>query len=468
LVNTPLRGEQLKFRLLWIGIFITMLLFASVTYPQNTLPLRSINLVLLFAAAWHLVVFFTPLARKLRGAFDPLAILVDVIFISWTVRMTGGFQSDLGLLYYIELILAALFTEPLGLLLGFVFSVLGLSSTLLSFHGGQGLPTESAVVVIRLNHWKPEDLSSLGIRSVGLMAIYLVGYVGRLLSEKPKAIESTLPLPKTPDSVPSWAPSHPMIEFRPPESKSATPVPEHLSIISHELRSPLTILRAYTDLLMDPNRQNASKEIVTKIDEEVTQLSEMVGNLEVIINERSFPAAESLKIINLAAMLDSLIDKHRSISPLNEFVLHATYPNIPVRGDQTKLSRAFNNLLDNAVKYSPGGGRIDVHADVQDRRHLAFLPLSPSPTASPLQFAVVRVTDSGIGMSPEALSSAFEKFRRLDTDRTRGIPGSGLGLYLTRKIIEQHQGLIHLDSIEGRGTAVSVAIPLYVKGEMRD
>ncbi|HEX9135933.1 MAG TPA: hypothetical protein VF905_03170, partial [Nitrospirota bacterium] len=79
MTTTPLSGEQVKFRLLWVGIFIVMVLLASVTYPPNTLPLRSINRVLLMAALWHLLVFFTPLNQLLRGGFDVAAILVDVV-----------------------------------------------------------------------------------------------------------------------------------------------------------------------------------------------------------------------------------------------------------------------------------------------------------------------------------------------------------------------------------------------------
>jgi signal transduction histidine kinase len=460
-----LREEQLRFRLLWIAIFAILLLFASVAYPPNTLSLRSINQVLLAATVWNLIVFFTPLARKLRGAFDPIALLMDIVFITWIVRVTGGFQSDLGPLYFVELILVALFSERLSLLIGFMSSVVALCSSLLSFHAEGAIAAQSQSFLIRLNRWRPEDLPALGLRTVELMAVYLIGYVGRGLIQR--APKKEIDGPAADRSLPASAPASSVVESPRAESKPISSREELLSIISHELRSPLTILRAYTDLLRDPDRKNGTEEIVTKIDEEVTQLSEMVENLDAIVDERTASPPQMLKVFDLTPWFRSLVDKHQALTSHHEFVVRCAPDEIPVRGDQIKLTRAFNNLLGNALKYSPDGGRIEIDVDVLQRRALNFFPTLPK-TADPSQpFVVVRIADRGMGMSAQALASAFEKFQRFDTERTGDIPGSGLGLYLTRKIIEQHQGAIHLESIEGRGTTVAVALPLYIKGDVR-
>lgn len=468
MTTPPLSGEQLKFRLLWIGIFIIILLFASVTYPLNTLPLRSINKVLLVAALWNLLVFFTPLATVLKGGFDIVAILADVFLISWTVKLTGGFQSEFGLLYFVELILTASFCERLQLLLGFIFTELGLCSLLLTLQGHEGTVSSSNAVFLRLGFWRAEDPTALAIRSAGLVAIYLIGYVAQGLKQRglPPEPGATRPIPPRASSL-SVKPI-PVIESPRVESKKVPPVGETLSIISHELRSPLTILRAYTDLLKDPHRVNTSEDIVSKIDEEVTELSEMISNLDAIVDERSSPATESLKVLNLASLLKSLVDKHKSLSVRHNFLFQSRHGEVMVRGDKTKLTRAFNNLINNSLKYSPEGGYIEVGIDIQERRHLEFFS-SPPRTHIPSQlFAVIRIIDSGIGMSAKAISSAFEKFSRPDVERTRDIAGTGLGLYLTRKIMEQHQGAIHLESVEGRGTTVTVALPLFTGGAMRD
>lgn len=462
MTTTPLSGEQVKFRLLWVGIFIVMVLLASVTYPPNTLPLRSINRVLLMAALWHLLVFFTPLNQLLRGGFDVAAILVDVVFISWVVRITGGFQSEFGLLYFVELILAAMFSERLQLLLGFIFIELGLCSPLLSFQG-QGPPTPgSGAVLIRFGFWKAEDLSALGVRTAALVAVYLIGYVGKTLKDRGPT-QGTIPAPVPPERGSSASTTTaPVVESARSKSKEMLPLGEHLSIISHELRSPLTILRAYTDLLKDPHKGTSTEDIVSKIDEEVTELSEMISNLDAIVDERTSPEANALKAVDLVTLLKSQVDKHKSLSALHNFLFQSRRAEVMVRGDRNKLARAFSNLITNSVKYSPEGGHIEVGIDIQERRHLDFFTTPPRSTNPSQLFAVVRVIDSGIGMSPKSISSAFEKFTRVQNERARGIAGSGLGLYLSRKIIEQHQGAIHLESVEGRGTTVTVALPLSI------
>lgn len=466
LIISSLRGEQLKFRLLWIGIFGILLLFATVTFPPNALAVRSLNRILLLAAMWHLVVFFTPVARKLGGTFKSVAILIDVFFISWVVRVTGGFRSEFALLYFVEILLTALFTERSQLLLSFIFSVFGQCTSLLSFHAEEATSQETRAIAVRFGHWTPEDLSSLGLRTVALLAVYLVGCVGRAWQNRSAEQQATAPAAESAAAIPPSVPATPVIESARNEAKQLSHVGEQLSIIAHELRSPLTILRAYTDLLMDPSRDTGTDEIVTKIDEEVTQLSEMVSNLGAIVDEHAPPSPETVKIINLPTLLGSLVEKQRSLSHRHEIVLRSQRVEIDVEGDRIKLTRAFTNLLGNAVKYSPGGGHIEVSIEVQQRRQLPFARAGGAAGAVQA-CAVVRISDSGIGMSPQAVSSAFEKFRRLDSERTRNIPGTGFGLYLTRKIVEQHQGTINLESVEGRGTTVTVALPLFVKGEAR-
>ncbi len=469
LIGTPLREDQLKFRLLWIGIFSITLLFAGAVYPQNTLSLRALNRVVLMAVVWNLLVFFTPLARKLGSAFDAVTVLMDVVFITWIVRVTGGFQSEFGILYFVELVLAAIFLERLQLLLGFLFSALGLCSSILSFRSGgpSGGSGDSGGFLIRIGRWRPEDLSALGVRAVTLVAVYLIGYVGRTLRDRRPVVSSTLEIPSDETSVPTLVKSPPVVESKRTTSHETSKIGEQLSIISHELRSPLTILRAYTDLLMDPNRENGTEEIASKIDTEVTQLSDMISNLGAIVDERAAPPVEAMKILNLVPLLQSLLERHQSLSDRHEMVFLCDRAEIPVRGDRLKLARAFSNLIGNAVKYSPQGGRIDMEAEVLERHQIGFLTAGASPADANQFFAVVRVRDSGMGMSAQAVSSAFEKFERFDMERTRGIPGTGLGLYLTRQIVEQHLGAIHLDSLEGRGTTVTVALPLALKGETR-
>ena len=112
----------------------------------------------------------------------------------------------------------------------------------------------------------------------------------------------------------------------------------------------------------------------------------------------------------------------------------------PVRGDRTLLYRALFNLVENAVKYNRPGGRVEASLSVQGGR------------------SQVQITDTGIGMSQEAVSHAFEAFYRADRSRSQKIPGAGLGLSVVKNIVERHGGAVKLESAEGVGTTVTLII----------
>ena len=116
-------------------------------------------------------------------------------------------------------------------------------------------------------------------------------------------------------------------------------------------------------------------------------------------------------------------------------------PNIIVRGDKEWLERALLNLLDNAIKYTPAGGRVTVHAV---KEH--------SGTR-------IEIVDTGIGIPPEALPHVFERFYRADPARDKSIEGVGLGLSLVKWIIQEHGGSIEAASIPGNGARFTILLP---------
>jgi signal transduction histidine kinase len=104
------------------------------------------------------------------------------------------------------------------------------------------------------------------------------------------------------------------------------------------------------------------------------------------------------------------------------------------------------NLIENAIKYSPGGGRVEVRlADEPDQ-------------------ATIEVRDEGLGIPPSEQDRIFEKFYRLDAEMTRGIGGSGLGLYISREIVEQMGGTLSVDSVPGTGSTFAVTLPRSREG----
>ena len=116
---------------------------------------------------------------------------------------------------------------------------------------------------------------------------------------------------------------------------------------------------------------------------------------------------------------------------------------IPVSGDANRLQQVFANLLSNALKFTETGGRVTVRVHARGN------------------VAEVAVTDTGIGISPEFLPSAFDRFRQADASLTRAYPGLGLGLWVVKQIVEAHRGSVGAHSAgHGQGTTVTVTLPL--------
>jgi len=128
--------------------------------------------------------------------------------------------------------------------------------------------------------------------------------------------------------------------------------------------------------------------------------------------------------------------------------------NFTVLGDWDQLARLFTNLVSNAVQYTPSGGQIQVELQ------LAAKNKRNSPMLN--QALQIKVTDTGIGISAEALPHLFDRFYRADPARThRSAAGSGLGLAIAKAIVENHRGQIRIDSQLDRGTVVTVTIPAH-------
>ena len=128
---------------------------------------------------------------------------------------------------------------------------------------------------------------------------------------------------------------------------------------------------------------------------------------------------------------------------------HAVTTEIYIHADQLQLYRVIMNILTNATNYTPANGRIDIRLHVHDEQ------------------AVVEVTDTGLGISPEDLPHIFERFYRIDSARNRDQGGTGLGLAIVKAIITAHDGEISVDSTVGKGTTFSVSLPLNGPAEKK-
>ena len=215
---------------------------------------------------------------------------------------------------------------------------------------------------------------------------------------------------------------------------------------SHELRTPLAIIKGETEVALRWAKSDA--ELRTALEsnlEEIDRMERIVSDL------LSLARSDSSKLhldITRFSLTDLLQDIWMSGKVLAEqyghtvYLDHAVTAEIHIHADQLQLYRVIMNILTNATKYTPAGGRIDIRLHVHDEQ------------------AVIEVTDTGLGISPEDLPHIFERFYRIDSARNRDQGGTGLGLAIVKAIITAHDGKISVDSTVGKGTTFSVSLPL--------
>jgi two-component system phosphate regulon sensor histidine kinase PhoR len=225
---------------------------------------------------------------------------------------------------------------------------------------------------------------------------------------------------------------------------------DFIATVSHELRTPLaavhgaakTLLRDDVDLGHDVSRQ-----LLALVSEQSDRLARMVEDI-LLASRLESPelelATEHVDVGELAA--DAIAAARMQAGEQLTFAL-ALPPSLPpVAADRDKLRQVLVNLVGNAVKYSPAGGRVEVAVAVDDG-HVAML-----------------VRDEGLGIAPTEQSLIFEKFYRADANMTRGVSGSGLGLYISRELVHRMGGTISVESQPGEGSTFVVTLPAAAGG----
>ena len=217
-----------------------------------------------------------------------------------------------------------------------------------------------------------------------------------------------------------------------------------VSIASHELRTPLTSIVGYTDLLLrrDPP-EDTRKRWLKNVFDNSQRITEMVDDLLNVSRIHSGKASIKLERVRLPDVVRETLAIAQESTDKHEFIIDIE-PDLPdVLIDHNKFGQVIGNLLNNAIRYSPNGGRItlSVHNDV--RRHRI----------------VVSVADEGIGIGPTDKASLFTTFHRIQRPETQGIRGSGLGLYIAKEWTEAMGGKIWLESKLNKGSTFFVAIP---------
>lgn len=221
---------------------------------------------------------------------------------------------------------------------------------------------------------------------------------------------------------------------------------EFLSNVSHELRTPLTPIIGYSEIMVRREvPSERTREFAGGILDSARRLERIVGMLvdfSAMEGGRMSIAAEA---VPLPQMVAGAVDEWRAKTDRHEFVIDVPGDLPPAEADPSLIRRALYELLDNAVKYSPDGGRITI-------------AVSEENSQEPPRIRV-DVSDEGIGIESEDLPHLFQDFRQLDASDTRTFGGLGLGLAFVKRIVEAHRGTITTESEPGRGTTFSFTLP---------
>jgi signal transduction histidine kinase len=219
---------------------------------------------------------------------------------------------------------------------------------------------------------------------------------------------------------------------------------EFLSLVSHELRTPLTSIRGYAELLQEEEElADAHRSYVEVIDRNAARLIGLVEDLLVMAQIQSGGLPLHLGEVILSDLIDHSGETARPFAASKEIDFELdTEPGIAAQGDPVRLGQVLDNLMSNAIKYTPSGGSVAV-----TMTHTG-------------ETATIAVSDTGIGIPPDEQDQMFGRFFRTSNARGSGIAGTGLGLAITRGIVEAHGGTIGFDSVEGAGTTFRITLPL--------
>ncbi|HEY9241644.1 MAG TPA: PAS domain-containing sensor histidine kinase [Streptosporangiaceae bacterium] len=219
---------------------------------------------------------------------------------------------------------------------------------------------------------------------------------------------------------------------------------EFIGLVSHELRTPLTSIIGYIALLRDERSKGLNADHFAEVIERNAQrLLRLVGDLLFLSRIQAGQLAMELRSTDLAAIAAEAVAEMRPEAQRKNISLSLSSDEAPTfAADPTRIGQLLGNLISNAVKFTAEGGRIDVSVRT-DGDH-----------------AVLAVTDTGIGIPATDQEQIFERFFRSASATRQVIPGTGLGLTITKAIVDAHHGTIAVDSEEGKGSTFTVRLPL--------
>jgi signal transduction histidine kinase len=218
---------------------------------------------------------------------------------------------------------------------------------------------------------------------------------------------------------------------------------DFIATVSHELLTPLGFIKGYATTLMreDANWDDETRhEFLTIIDEESDRLKELIENFMDSSRLQAGTLRLSFQPVKLDTFLRDMQQRASAREDDFQIILDLNSPGLQLQADATRLAQVFDNLISNAMKYASGSA------------------LEITQTADE-DYAYISVKDHGVGIPPEYIDRVFERFYRVPSDNI-SVRGTGLGLFISRRIVEAHHGEITVQSALGEGTTFNIKLPL--------
>lgn len=220
---------------------------------------------------------------------------------------------------------------------------------------------------------------------------------------------------------------------------------EFVSNVSHELRTPLSVIKSYVEALreqVEPDDHDTRQKFLAVVDSEADRLSDLVSDLLDISKIESGRFEIDLAPVSLSDIVYQVSKNLENRSSIHKIIIDipSNLPELLV--DRDKIIQVFFNIIDNAIKFSPDGGKVSIKAMVKDKK------------------VKCDISDQGIGIDENEIPHIFEKFYRVNNSDRYEISGTGLGLSIVKHIIESHNGTISVKSKRGQGSIFSVLLPL--------
>ncbi len=225
---------------------------------------------------------------------------------------------------------------------------------------------------------------------------------------------------------------------------------EFIAIAAHELRNPLAVLKGFAQMLIvqtargkGPELTDWQIEALQGIDQATVRMVELIEDLLDVTRLQAGNLELHLEPTDMVALLHRVVTRLQVTTEQHALSILTSLEHLVVQVDPQRVEQVLNNLINNAIKYSPEGGCIEITIHHESESHMAL----------------ISICDHGIGIPTHQQAHIFGRFVRADNAREYGIGGTGLGLYISRELVERHGGRIWFESAEGKGSTFFIALP---------